>query len=399
LTVDVAVVGGGPAGSSTALRLAQEGYEVALFDRAVFPRSKPCGEFLNPEAARLLRDDLGVDLPADASPVSCISLVPEHGEPLLAPLLNEFGNPTAGYSLPRVRTDYLLLESARKAGVRINEGSNVRSTTLTGVSGHKLSGEPFECRARLVIACDGSNSLIARQRGLVRPIPRLKRIGVVVHFAGITLANNGVVKMFCSRKGAWGVAGFSAQAGGRAVLSAVVPSSAGKLLAADGHVFVQQMVRALPGLAETLDGATIEDLRTAPSFGHRLSRSFDEGVLFVGDAAQFIDPFTGEGVHHALAGGLLAAETAKTSLECGDVSAASLSPYGAARKELNSRYAACDLIQALVTRPWLIDFAVRNLRGHPRAAEKLIGVLVDLLPPQVLFSPRVLAGALIPSFK
>ena len=397
MTVDVAVVGGGPAGSATALRLAEEGYEVALFDRACFPRSKPCGEFLNPEAARLLRDEFGVELPADASPIRCVSLVPERGEPLVAPLLDEFGDPTVGYSLPRVQTDSLLLESARKSGVQVHEGSNVRRTTLAGVSGHRLDGEPFNCRARLVIACDGSNSLIARQRGLVRSIPRLKRIGVVAHFDGVTRARREIVQMFSSRKSAWGVAGFSAQAGERAILSAVVPIAAGKFLSADSHDFVHHMVRSLPGLSEALDGATLSNLQTAPSFGHRLSRAFDDGVLFVGDAAQFIDPFTGEGVHHALEGALLASQVAISALDRGNVSTASLSPYGAARTELNARYRACDLIQALVNCPWMIDLAIRNLKGHPRAAEKLVGVLVDLLPSHVLFSPRVLAGALIPS--
>ena len=399
MNVDVAVIGAGPAGSSTALRLARMGYEVALFDRAIFPRSKPCGEFLNPEATRLLRVEFGVELPADASPIDHAWLIPPHGDPLIVPLLDDRGMPTAGYSLPRIRTDSLLLESARKAGVQVHPGSNVRQVTSAGLSGHRLDGEVFECRSRFVIACDGSNSMVARQRGLVKPIPRLKRIGVVAHFSGVSSANTGVVQMYTARKSAWGVAGFALQSGGRAVLSAVVPKSAATSLSSNREAFIGQLIIGLPGLAEILDGASVEDIQTVPSFGHRLSRTFDDGVLFVGDSAQFVDPFTGEGVHHALAGALLAAEATHIALIRGNVGTAALAPYGFARRELEGRYKACDVVQALVNCPWLIDIAVRNLRGRPRAAERLLGVLVDVLPTRSLYSPRVVAGALIPSFR
>jgi len=48
------VVGGGPAGASTAWQLAREGRDVLLLDRARFPRDKPCAEYLSPEASRVL---------------------------------------------------------------------------------------------------------------------------------------------------------------------------------------------------------------------------------------------------------------------------------------------------------------------------------------------------------
>jgi len=399
MTVDVAVVGGGPAGSATALRLAQMGFEVALFDRSVFPRSKPCGEFVNPEAARLLREELGVDMPSDAAPVWCASLIPESGEPLNVPLLDKLGGPAIGYSLRRIRTDAILLDSAREAGVQVFEGSNVRSATVEGISGNWTDGGPFECRARLIVACDGSHSKIARQRRLVRSIARLRRIGVVAHYSGVTRAPEGVVQMYTARQSAWGVAGFSMQSHGQAVLSAVVPVRAAAALSIDREGFVHRMANSLPGLCDALAGAALNAVHTAPSFGHRLLRPFDDGVLFVGDSAQFVDPFTGEGVHHALAGALLASEVARTALERGDFTATALSPYGSSRRDLNRRYAACDLIQAFVNRPWLIELAARNLRGRPRAAERLFAAITDILPASTVWSPRVVAGALIPSFQ
>src|SRR5215467_12594139 len=58
-STDVVVVGAGPAGAATAILLARRGHRVTLFDRARFPRDKVCGEYLSPEASRIL-DRLGV---------------------------------------------------------------------------------------------------------------------------------------------------------------------------------------------------------------------------------------------------------------------------------------------------------------------------------------------------
>jgi 2-polyprenyl-6-methoxyphenol hydroxylase-like FAD-dependent oxidoreductase len=59
MTVEVLVVGGGPAGASTAFQLARQGVSVRLLERSRFPRSKPCAECLSPQASRIL-SDMGV---------------------------------------------------------------------------------------------------------------------------------------------------------------------------------------------------------------------------------------------------------------------------------------------------------------------------------------------------
>ena len=78
------VIGAGPAGSATALFLARAGCEVTLLDRAVFPRDKPCGEYLTPGAVNLLRDEIGILPEADGgrrNPVDTRETVVPHQFP------------------------------------------------------------------------------------------------------------------------------------------------------------------------------------------------------------------------------------------------------------------------------------------------------------------------------
>src|SRR2546422_11591463 len=77
---DVVVVGAGPAGAATAILLAGAGHAVTLLDRARFPRDKICGEYLSPEASRIL-DRIGAlkAVEAGAPPLPGLRITPPHG--------------------------------------------------------------------------------------------------------------------------------------------------------------------------------------------------------------------------------------------------------------------------------------------------------------------------------
>ena len=187
--LDVVIVGGGPAGASLAALLAGEGWSVALLDRARFPRDKACGEFLTPQAARLLRQ-LGVwnDLRAQGlRDVNATVLVAPDGRQVEhAPLDGE----PAGYALRRVVLDAALLLRARNQGAIVEEGFAVRELCrsetgqVNGVTGRDSGGETRTLHARVVVGADGAHSLVARQLNLVKPIPRLQRIALVAHWQG-----------------------------------------------------------------------------------------------------------------------------------------------------------------------------------------------------------------------
>ncbi len=178
---DAVIVGAGPAGAATALFLARRGYAVTLVDRAAFPRSKPCGEYLTPGAVLLLRDEIGV-LPKlfaqGAVPLTRETVVPHDGR--------AFGADVSALACPRAVTDSAILNAARAAGVTVREGFAVRrilfdGARVAGIVGSD-NGDVVTVRGRVTVGADGTHSLLARSLGVVRPIPRLQRIALVGHF-------------------------------------------------------------------------------------------------------------------------------------------------------------------------------------------------------------------------
>jgi menaquinone-9 beta-reductase len=109
------------------------------------------------------------------------------------------------------------------------------------------------------------------------------------------------------------------------------------------------------------------------------------GVLFVGDAAGFYDPFTGEGIFTALRSAELAAETVVGALRVGDVSTAALAGYARARRAAFADKArVTQLLQTLIARRPLANLAARWLAGRPRVLAALLGVIGDYVPPRAL---------------
>jgi flavin-dependent dehydrogenase len=126
-------------------------------------------------------------------------------------------------------------------------------------------------------------------------------------------------------------------------------------------------------------------------------RASGSGFLLVGDAAGFLDPFTGDGIYEAICGATLAAPIADTALRRGDVSDSHLRPYEEARRQ---QFAAKQrlrlLVQAFVAKPELMDYAFARLARRPSLARTLTGALAGFTPAEQAVSPHFLMRLLRP---
>jgi len=109
------------------------------------------------------------------------------------------------------------------------------------------------------------------------------------------------------------------------------------------------------------------------------------GVLVVGDAAGFFDPFTGEGIFKGLRSAELAAETAVRALRLGDVSAQALAGYDRARRRASrDKERLTHALQVVIAHRRLANLTARLLVRRQRLLDLLLGVLGDYVPPRAL---------------
>jgi flavin-dependent dehydrogenase len=167
---DVVIVGAGPAGASTAIGLAQRGVRVALLDKARFPRIKPCAEYVNPEALRVL-DLLGLSgcvRDAGAAIFRGMRVTSPAGRTLDLDFAADAGRQALGIS--RYALDRLAVERCRSLGVEVFEGARVRALMAgrgpTGTVSANRGGTTIELRGRVIVGADGHHSTVARRLGL-----------------------------------------------------------------------------------------------------------------------------------------------------------------------------------------------------------------------------------------
>jgi 2-polyprenyl-6-methoxyphenol hydroxylase-like FAD-dependent oxidoreductase len=162
--------------------------------------------------------------------------------------------------------------------------------------------------------------------------------------------------------------------------------------------YFRARLAAVPVLAERLAGAErVGPIRGVGAMAHRARRVAGDGFLLAGDAAGFLDPFTGDGIYQALLAAHLAAPVASAALRTGDTSEAALAPYRAARRRtFAAKRGVCWIVQGFVHSPFLMDYVADRLERRADQARILTGVVGDVRPAREALSPAFLARLLWP---
>jgi flavin-dependent dehydrogenase len=264
-----------------------------------------------------------------------------------------------------VRVTDLLLEGEDVVGVETRDAEGGRSTL----------------RAPLVVGADGRASVVAQRLGCRQP-HRLARMALVTYVTGVA---------GCREYGEIFVdppdyAILNPVAEGRVNLSLVVPLAHAAPFTDRLEAFFAARVKQIEHLARRLAGAErLEPVRALGPLAYRVTPPRRGGVLLVGDAAGFYDPFTGEGIFAALRGAELAAETAVRALRRGDVSAPALLAYESARRRaFGAKERVTRLLQIVIGRRWLANGVARVLVRRQDLLDTVMGVIGDFVPPRAL---------------
>jgi flavin-dependent dehydrogenase len=379
---DVLIVGAGPAGAIAGLVLARAGVRVRLVDRAGFPRDKLCGDTVNPGALARLRRLGAADLiDARGLRVDGMTVTGAGG----TAVDGCYPDGLFGRALLRRELDWILLQEAVKAGCQFEPGVAVREAivdasrrepTVTGaVIGHNGSGRALQ--ARVTIAADGRRSTIAFGLGLARHPSRPRRWAIGAYFDGVRpvsdLGQTPVVPVLGEmhvRAGRY--IGVAPLPDGMTNVCLVKPSRPGDHDLRDPAALLRAELARDPLLHDRFAGAR---LIAAPVVLGPLAvdvrAAAIDGLLLAGDAAGFVDPMTGDGLHFAIHGAELAAAAALDALEHG-WSGVHARLAAERRRAFAAKYRLNRALRALVASPRAIAAATLGARLAPSVLRAVV---------------------------
>jgi menaquinone-9 beta-reductase len=376
---DVAVIGAGPAGALAARQFALRGLQTVLFDRSSFPREKVCGGCISGLGRRLL-ENVGLDellQPSCAAPLGRFDLA-------AAGRRISFKLP-AGAAISRLHFDAQLVQHAIRAGAAFVDGT---TTLVRGLAERcrfrtillQREDRCVRARARIVIAADGlSRTSLKRHRALAPRVAAASRMGLGATFPTAACdVEHGCVLMSVARHGYVGMVN--------------VPGSGLNLAAAVDPNLVRQR-----GPAEAVRSILIEAGVTAPAalenaewrgtglLTRQTPRTAARRLLVLGDAAGYVEPFTGEGMTWGMLSAVLAAPLVEEWLSRDSQRSADrltarnefdrLSRGWAAlyRAHISHRQRDCRILSSFLRRPALVRAAMALIAVAPNVAKPLIG--------------------------
>ncbi len=381
---DIVIIGGGPAGASAALFLEKKGYNIALLDQALFPRDKVCGEFISPAADDIF-SDLGILESIDSlNPTRLSGVVLSAYESSYLQVdypASIDGRTMTSLSVERSKLDGLIIDHVRNSKVQLLEGFKVTDflfdgENVCGVRGYDELKTKFRIKSKVVIDAGGRNSISLRRLNLRHRSSARGRIALAAHWEGAKELGS-YCHMHISHPGYTGIAPVGIN---RANVVLVVDHGS-----FDGNniesffmekVLGNRLRRRILG-----SGSPIEKIRVVDSLSYSVKKPKCGGLLLVGDATGFIDPFTGEGIYLSLRSSQLAAGEVKNAFDRGDFSNRQFEQYDLIRrKEFREKKILSKALQYLICKPSFCNRVVEALAKQKELSSLLVGVIGDYIP-------------------
>jgi flavin-dependent dehydrogenase len=379
---DVIVVGGGPAGSTTATIVAQQGHSVLLLERDA---SSPfqVGESLMPGTYWTFKR-LGMleRLAASSFPRKhSVQFFGASGRGSAPFYFQEFEPHESAVTWQVVRSEFdrMMMENARDHGAEVVEGAAVREVLFDGeraigVRARFADGVQRDVHSTVTVDATGPSALIARRLGIKRLEPKLKKASIFTHFTGASRdagIDEGATLILHTRdKQSWF---WYIPLPDDQVSVGVVGALEYLLRGRDGdaeEIFAQEVARCEP-IQQRLAGAKqVMPVQVTQDFSYRADRMAGDGWVLVGDAFGFVDPIYSSGVYLALVSGEMAADAIVEGLVNDDTSAAQLGKFET--KYLRGMEAVRRLVYAFYENEFSFS---KFLTRHPECRRGIVDIL------------------------
>jgi menaquinone-9 beta-reductase len=358
VSYDAIIAGAGPAGSSLAILLAEQGFSVLLAEAKPGPAHKLCGEFLSPES-RALFDDLGIAEDVRAAGAVSIGRLHLSGtrHPGFDVELEE-----AALGLSRFAFDALLVNAAARAGAEVRYGSAVQEVEGSFEDGFRVRIGDAEYGAGMVFGAYGRAGVLDRKLGRDPGPEPSGLVGFKAHFEG-----DGPVESIEMHAFNGGYCGLSPVEGGRTNVCWLARVDCLREDGGSPEDMMTGSMRSNARLQERLRGLKqVTDFSAVAQVSLRARSRFEGDVCMVGDAAAMIAPFCGDGMAMAMQTARMVARLSGEMLH-GHLSATRFrEAYEAGwRRHFSRRLVLGRILHAVFSRHRLAGFGIRTGSAVP----------------------------------
>ena len=389
---DICILGAGPGGATAALHLANAGLSCLLLDRAAFPRDKICGDALSGKVLmELKRIDEALPAKLGALPTQVpswgIDFFAPNGRRLAIPFKPKFDKATdrpAGHVAKRLDFDNFLVEEVRRRSeIDFRENADVARTERTSDGWQLLDRAGQEvATCRLLLVANGAQSEFARKVAGHALEPDHHCAGLRTYYRNVAgLSPDNFIELHFIKDFLPGYLWVFPLPNGQANVGVGMLSKTVAAKKINLRQRLDEILATHPTLAPRF--AQAERLGPVRGFGLPLGskRRTLSGAhyLLLGDAGSLIDPFSGEGISHAMVSGRHAAIWAAQALAKGDLSPAFLKNYDkAVYNRLWQELRLSRAMQRLLNFPSLFNIVANRAAKNPTLAETLSAMFLDL---------------------
>jgi flavin-dependent dehydrogenase len=309
---DVAIIGGGPAGSSSGTLLAKAGRKVVILEKEKFPRFR-IGESMLPACSDTL-EKMGVKEKIDRG-----GFLIKYGGEIIPACSGEgvrfyFKNGRkakrdTAYQVLRSKFDQILLEHAAESGCDVRQEISVNSVEFDAEGAELQLSDGSVIRSRYVIDCSGRNCLLGKKFGLRKAYPDLQKFSVYAYYdnVGRPPGPEGTLTKMIRAKDRW--FWMIPLSEGVTSIGVVMDTASFKSLGKSPEDALRHCLEEQPTISRWMAHAQrVTPVYATGDFSYRNTQFTGDRWMLAGDAAGFIDPVFSSGVYLALLSGELAAD-------------------------------------------------------------------------------------------
>ena len=408
LKTDVCIVGAGPAGVIAALFLAKEGVHCTLIDKAKFPRDKICGDGISGWVLSVLyKLDVNLLLRLNKQAFVLHSygmriVAPNH-KILDMPFYDDGSMPKGvppGYICKRIDLDNFLIEEARqKPEIELLENTEVTTYNKKSDGIELTTKDGASFHSKIVIFANGANSSFMKDPGGIVKNKKTTMTGIKTYYKGITgFHNENYVELHFLKDFIPGYFWIFPLANGQANVGVGMDQHTIGKRKINLKKKMLEAIETVPYLQERFKNA--EQVSPVQAYGLPLwdkKRNISgDHFMLTGDAANLIDPVTGEGIGHAALSGMFAAFQAVRSLKKNDFSASFMKQYDEELyNKIGKELSISSKIPRFLKNPWLFNGVVNKALNSKELQQKLTLAMADLDVRKELKSPLLYLKVLL----